>query len=337
MRTPDAGSAVPDGGSFDALCVGETMVMVTPTQGGRLDATSDFVLRAGGAESNVAMYLADLGHKAAWLSRVGDDPLGALLLSEVAATGVETSLVEIAPGEPTGVYFKDPRPEGTTVHYYRRGSAASAMGRDLLGRRDPGAVSLVHTSGITAALSESCRDLVGHLLQDRPIAGATVSFDVNYRPALWAPAVAASELMQLARSADVVFVGLDEAAALWKTESAADVRALLPEPAVLVVKDGAVGASAFHDGGVHSVPALQVEVVEPVGAGDAFAAGWLSGMLRGSSHVARLRLGHLVAGAALRSTGDHAALPPPGVLAAALAVDDDSWAGALESVPGAVL
>src|SRR3954454_19574987 len=89
----------------DVLCLGETMVMVTPTPGGHLDADSSFVLRAGGAESNVAMFMAELGHRAAWLSRVGSDPLGALLLSEVAATGVDTSMVEISPGEPTGVYF----------------------------------------------------------------------------------------------------------------------------------------------------------------------------------------------------------------------------------------
>ena len=325
------------GAQPEVLCLGETMVMVTPAPGGRLEAGSSFLLRAGGAESNVAMFLAELGHRAAWLSRVGGDPLGALLLSEVAATGVDTSLVEASSGEPTGVYFKDPGPHGTAVYYYRRGSAASAMSPEFLRRHGPRSAAVVHTSGITAALSDSCLDLVRHVVVDRPLPDAIVSFDVNHRPALWAPGAAGPVLRDLARAADVVFVGLDEAEALWGVSSAADVRALLPDPRVVVVKDGAVEATAFHAGGVDRVPALEVDVVEPVGAGDAFAAGWLSGMLRGLDHTARLRLGHLVAGAALSSTSDHAALPAWDVLAERLAVDAGAWKRAVEVSPGAAL
>ncbi|MCW2741258.1 MAG: 2-keto-3-deoxygluconate kinase [Blastococcus sp.] len=324
MTNPEtAASSAP---LMEALCIGETMVMVTPSPGGRLDAASSFLLRPGGAESNVAMYLAGLGHRAAWLSRVGDDPLGRLILSEVAAAGVDISLVEVSGTEPTGVYFKDPQPEGTRVHYYRRGSAASTMGSDLLRRVPRSDLPLLHATGITPALSEQCRLLVRHLLTDRPFGpGTTVSFDVNYRPALWQDGSAAGELLALARAADIVFVGLDEAGTLWNARTAEDVRALLPEPSVVVVKDGAVEASAFHRDGTERVSALRVEVVEPVGAGDAFAAGWLSGMLSGRGHTERLRLGHLVAGAALRSTGDHATLPARETLLAALALDDAGW------------
>jgi 2-dehydro-3-deoxygluconokinase len=323
------------GAAPEVLCVGETMVMVTPAPGGRLDARSSFLLRAGGAESNTAMFLAELGHRAAWLSRVGGDPLGALLLSEVGATGVDTSLVEVSPAEPTGVYFKDPGQRGTAVYYYRRGSAASAMSPEFLSRRGPDSAAVVHTSGITAALSDTCRDLVRHVVVDRPLRDAIVSFDVNHRPALWAAGTAGSVLQDLARAADVVFVGLDEAETLWGASSAAEVRALLPEPQVVVVKDGAVEATAFHASGVDRVPALEVDVVEPVGAGDAFAAGWLSGMLRGLDHTARLRLGHLVAGAALSSTSDHTPLPSWEVLDERLAVDADAWSRAVDVAPGA--
>lgn len=313
--------------SFEAVCVGEVMVMVTPTAGGRLDATSSFVLRAGGAESNVAMYLAQLGHDVTWLSRVGDDPLGRLVVGEVEIAGVDVSLVEVCPGEPTGVYFKDPQPQGTAVYYYRRDSAASGMGPEMLGRTAVSGCRVLHTSGITAALSESCRRLVRHLLLDRPMGRDTVlSFDVNHRAALWAPGVAPDELLLLSRAADVVFVGLDEAQRLWGTATAEDVRALLPQPSTVVVKDGAVEAVAFHEAGVERVPALEVEVLEPVGAGDAFAAGWLSGMLRGREHRDRLRLGHLAAGAALRSTADYAELPSPETMLATLDLDDAAWA-----------
>jgi 2-dehydro-3-deoxygluconokinase len=309
----------------ECVCLGETMVMVTPSGAEPLEAAETCLLRPGGAESNVAMYLARLGHDVAWAGRVGDDPLGRLLVRRISEAGVDASLVEASPAAPTGVYFKDPGPDGTRVLYYRRGSAAAAMDRsvvDLLAGDPP---RLLHLSGITAALSTSCADLTRHLLVDRPLGKTIVSFDVNHRPALWA-GDAGQELLHLARHADVVFVGLDEAHRLWGSAGAADVRDVLGPDPVLVVKDGAVGATCFHSEGTTAVPALDVEVLEPVGAGDAFAAGWLSAALRGLDHEARLRTGHLLAGVALTSVADHAEPPGRAELDAALALDAAGWA-----------
>lgn len=297
----------------EALCLGETMLMVTPAGAEPLEDADLCLLRPGGAESNVAMYLAGLGHDVGWVSRVGDDAPGRRLLRSVGETGVGTSLVEVSGREPTGVYFKDPGPGGTRVHYYRSGSAASRMDRALVPRLAAAQPSLLHLSGITPALSESCADLVQHLLLDRPLGPTRLSFDVNHRPSLWTRD-AAPELLRLARAADVVFVGLDEAEVLWGCTSPHAVREVLgpavdrPGP-VLVVKDGDVGATTFSDDGVTAVPAVPVDVVEPVGAGDAFAAGWLSAALRGQDQERRLRTGHLLAGVALTSPADYATPP----------------------------
>ncbi|WP_422769030.1 sugar kinase [Plantactinospora sp. WMMC1484] len=313
-------------GWLDALCVGETMVMVTPTPGGRLDAESTFVLRAGGAESNVAMFLAALGHRVGWAGRVGADPLGDLVVEQVRGTGVDTSLVEVDQARPTAVYLKDPGPDGTRVYYYRRGSAAAGMDPEYADRIDAVPATVLHLSGVTPALSGSCRALVDHLVSIRPAGRGLVSFDVNHRPALWSDrSAAATELLRLAQAADVVFVGLDEAARLWDVTTPEQVRALLDRPGALVVKNGAVEAVTYTADSVTVEPARPVEVVEPVGAGDAFAAGWLSGALRGLDQTARLRLGHLVAGAALGSVSDFAALPPVPAICAALEITPDSW------------
>ncbi|AVT35482.1 sugar kinase [Plantactinospora sp. BB1] len=311
---------------LDAVCVGETMAMVTPTPGGRLDAESTFVLRAGGAESNVAMFLAALGHRAGWASRVGADPLGELVVGQVRAAGVETSLVEVDPTRPTAVYLKDPGPDGTKVYYYRSGSAAAGMDPGYAARVDAVPATVLHLSGVTPALSESCRALVQRLMSSRPAGRRLVSFDVNHRPQLWPDrGTAATELLRLAQAADVVFVGLDEAARLWDVKEPEDVRALVDRPGTLVVKNGSVEALAFTADGVTVEPARPVEVVEPVGAGDAFAAGWLSGALRGLDPAARLRLGHLVAGAALGSVSDFAELPAVATICAALGITLDDW------------
>jgi 2-dehydro-3-deoxygluconokinase len=286
---------------FEVVCVGESMALVTPDPPAPLSLGGPMRLDVAGAESTVACYLAMLGVRSAWASRVGDDPLGDLLRTRIASYGVDTSLVETDPAAPTGVFFKDPG-ERTTVYYYRSGSAASRLGPELL----PALSGVVHLSGITPALSSSCADLVEQVLAS-PL---TTSFDVNYRPGLWPAAAAAPVLRRLANQADVVFVGLDEAQTLWDVATPGDVRALLPAPGILVVKDGAVGAYSFGPAGPAFVPAPAVEVVEPVGAGDAYAAGYLYGVLHDLPETDRLRLGHLVAGAALRVTGDVGDLPP---------------------------
>jgi 2-dehydro-3-deoxygluconokinase len=295
--------------AFDVTCVGESMALVTPDPPAPLDRGGPMRLDVAGAESTVACYLAMLGARAAWASRVGDDPLGRLVRARIAAFGVDTSMVTVDPDAPTGVFFKDPG-ERTAVHYYRAGSAASRLGPDLV----PSLSGLVHLSGITPALSASCSALVEAALA----APLEVSFDVNYRPGLWPVARAAPVLARLAGRAEITFVGLDEARTLWDTATAEDVRALLPGPRVLVVKDGGNGAVSFGPSGTVFVAAPAVDVVEPVGAGDAYAAGYLYGVLRNLPEPARLRLGHLVAAAALRVTGDVGVLPPTGELLASL-------------------
>jgi 2-dehydro-3-deoxygluconokinase len=288
---------------FDAVCVGESMVLVTPDPPGPLAAGGPVRLEVAGAESNVASYLALLGLRAAWASRLGGDPLGALVRDRIGGYGVDLSLVDTDPDAHTGVFFKDSGPT-PGVYYYRAGSAASRLGPGLLDHPGFAGCRLIHLSGITPALSASCAALAERALRERPVAGARYSFDVNHRPGLWAAADAAPVLAGLANRADIAFVGLDEAGRLWHTRTPQDVRDRLPEPATLVVKDGAVGATAFGPDGVTFVPALAVEVLEPVGAGDAFAAGYLAALLGGRDATGRLRLGHRVAASALRVVGD---------------------------------
>ncbi len=313
-------------GGLDAVCVGESMAMITPVDARRLAERPALTLDVGGAESNVACGLAALGHRTAWLSRVGADPFGEQIVHSVAARGVDVSAVETDPVRRTGVYFKDPGPAGTRVYYYRAGSAASAMGPAT--RRWPGLreCRLVHLSGITPALSPSCAELVDDLVVRRRAGAPLVSFDVNYRPGLWPVAEAAPVLRRLARAADIVFVGRDEAETLWQAGTPDAIRGLLDSVPLLVVKDAARAAWSFGDGGTVVVPARRVAVVEPVGAGDAFAAGFLSALLDGRPPQTRLRMGHLLAAEALRCTVDVPIPPDRAELDRYLDLDADSWA-----------
>jgi 2-dehydro-3-deoxygluconokinase len=299
-----------------AVCVGESMAALLPDAPGPLDGVESFAVSAGGAESNVACALRALGVPSAWVSRVGDDGFGRRLVGEVERRGVDTSGVAVDPVRPTGLYLKETGGSArdgdlgtgrSRLHYYRAGSAASAMSAATL---DETAVArlldgarLVHLTGITPALSETCLDMVRSLLGAER-GGRLVSFDLNWRPVLWRERNAAV-LREFVNAADVALLGADEAEAAFGTGDPAELRALFPGPATLVVKDAdRVVTALTADGGAVSEPALTVEVVEPTGAGDAFAAGYLAGTLHGFDERRRLRLGHLAAASALVAQGD---------------------------------
>ncbi|WP_340376494.1 sugar kinase [Streptomyces sp. SS7] len=354
MTTPD---------TVDVVALGESMVTFLPTGPGRLADVPSFDRAIGGAESNVVCGLAAAGHAVRWVSRVGTDGFGDHLVETIGGYGVDVASVGRDPVRPTGVYFRTAGDRAGADHevaYYRAGSAASAMSTATV---DPAAVRagrVLHLSGITAALSPECRELLWELTEPRP-GRPLVSFDVNHRRGLWPTAEGPRVLLELARRADLVFVGEDEAEEAWGiTGGPSAVREALPEPRVLVVKQGGRGAGAFvsaADGGgpvaptrrsrtgqgpaplgeVPSrsvfVPAPVVDVVASTGAGDAFAAGFLSATLRGLPLPDRLRHGHLWAAAALTVPGDLAAPPSHDHADRLAALDDRAW-GTLRLGPG---
>ncbi|WP_318197227.1 sugar kinase [Streptomyces sp. MCL20-2] len=380
MSGPAAGTAVA-ATTTDVVCLGESMVTFLPSQPGRLADVPSFGRGIGGAESNVACALAAAGHRAAWVGRVGADGFGDHLVETIASYGVDTSAVRRDPVRPTGIYFRTATDRGTDTHevaYYRAGSAASAMSPANMPYEELFAGRILHLSGITAALSGDCLALLRELTAARP-GRPLVSFDVNHRPHLWRGGDAgASVLLELARRADLVFVGEDEAEEAWGIVGAEAIRAAVPEPSVLVVKRGSAGATVFasglrpgprssnaagavdapaarstEGGGADSaagalspsaggaedsdtvthVPALRVDVVAAVGAGDAFAAGFLSATLRGLPVRDRARHGHLMAAAVLTVPGDLTDPPARDHADRLVALDDDAW-GRLRLGPG---
>ncbi|MDQ0763567.1 sugar kinase [Streptomyces canus] len=232
----------------DVVALGESMVTFLPTRAGRLADVPSFDRAIGGAESNVACGLAAAGHAVRWVSRVGSDGFGDHLLETVGGYGVDVSAVGRDSWRPTGVYFRTAGDRATDAHevaYYRAGSAASAMSVETVDLAAVRAARVLHLSGITAALSEGCLALLRALMapgESRPL----VSFDVNHRAGLWRDADGPRVLLELARGADIVFVGEDEAEEAWGISGGPSaIRAALPEPGVLVVKQGGVGATAF--------------------------------------------------------------------------------------------
>jgi 2-dehydro-3-deoxygluconokinase len=308
----------------DVLCLGESMALFVPGEPGPVEEVRTWIRTVGGAESNVACNLAMLGLRASWVSAVGDDAFGKAVVAAVAAKGVDVSLVQVDPHRPTGLYVKESSASGSPVRYYRQGSAASGMQPSLVERLRLDGVRVVHVSGINAGLSDSCLALMQALVA-APRRTHKLSFDLNWRPKLWSnrdPSV----LRELADAADIVLAGDDEAELVWGTGVPSEIRRILPGPSTLVVKHGERGATLIEGDTEIFEPALRVDVVEPVGAGDAFAAGFLAATLAGSPPSRRLRAGHLQAAVALQTHGDVGTPLPSGLVTELLDADTRTWA-----------
>jgi 2-dehydro-3-deoxygluconokinase len=308
----EAGPSRPDG--LDLLTLGETMGLVAFNDTGPLALGSLGRLTIGGAESNVAIGAARLGHRSGWIGRVGDDTVGRLVRTVLLAEGVDTSGVTTDPEVPTGLMLREHRTfDRFRVDYYRRGLAGSRLSAEQLPADQQARV--VHTSGINPALSESAGNAARALMRRGREAGALVSFDVNFRSALWTAEQARPVLRSFLADTDLLFAGVDEAELILDRtagQSTADdlARALADlGPREVVIKMGDQGALTLVDGIVTRLPARMVTCLDPVGAGDAFVAGYLSALMDGGDVDARLDRGVACGAFAVSVHGDWEGAP----------------------------
>lgn len=311
---PSCVSSVGKGGAdMDVVTMGEAMAVFYPRAAEPIQHARTFEKSLGGAESNLAVALARLGHSSAWIGRLGHDGFGHFIHNFLRGEGVDTSGVVFDTVRPTAVYFKERRAgQETRVFYYRTGSAGSGLGPDDVPEALVAGARYLHLTGITLALSESCRTAVHRAAQIARGSGVKVVFDPNIRPKLWSEQEARSAIMELMGLVDVALPGLSEGQLLTGEAHPEGIAGSLHARGVstVVVKLGAEGAFFSGDGGSGYTAAVPVErVVDPVGAGDAFDAGFLAGRLRGYGIHGAVELGHRVASRVLCFEGDIEGLP----------------------------
>jgi 2-dehydro-3-deoxygluconokinase len=370
------------------VTLGEALVTIGSMDPGPWAVGSSLRASFAGAEANVAIGLARLGHPSCWIGRLGQDPAGNLVLRGLRAEAVDVSRVRRDADAPTAVLLREQRTSDRAgIRYFRSGSAGSGLTADDIDAEVVAGAGLVHVTGITAGLGPGPLAAVRRLVDLAQDAGVLVSFDVNYRAALWSEVAATKVLAALARQADLVFGGPEELVLLSQSGAtdAAEVAAELLTAGVreVVLKDGAQGATSFlaprpelveGSGGGSlspdpvdgpgrsspelvegpggstfpepvegpgrsspepvegpsgstfpglvegsrgatpipeswSMPAFPVTVVDPVGAGDAFVAGYLSGVLTGLDPLAKLDRGARAGAIAVSTRGDWEGLP----------------------------
>jgi 2-dehydro-3-deoxygluconokinase len=303
---------MPQTKTIDVVTLGESMVLLVPTTRGLLRHAHSFERFVAGAESNTAIGLARLGHRVAWISRVGDDEFGQCVLHAIQGEGVDVSNVRIDQQHPTGIYFKERRGAGITrIYYYRADSAASHLSPEDLNPDIIGSAKYLHLSGITPALSQSCREAVLHAAETAQQASVKISFDPNLRLKLWSLDEAKKFFHEVVSKVNFILLNEEEIQLLTGESNIQKAAKLLIQqgPSRVIIKMGERGARSVSVSEVVHVPALKVEVVEAVGAGDAFDAGFLSGQLRNWSAKQALRLGNIMGAFATTASGDTEGLP----------------------------
>jgi len=301
------------------VTLGECMVSLIAAEVGPLSEATNFQRHLAGAEANVAVGLARLGCRVAFLGRVGNDGFGTAVTRGLRGEGVDVTQLYVDTKAPTGVMFRERRALGPAqVVYARKGSAGSrlapedvirAEAEDFFGAR------WLHVSGVTLAISSSARAAVGHAVRSARHAGLTISLDINHRRRLWSDAEAATTLRGIAHQVDVVLGSPDELALVAGTTTH-DPELLVREVAAMgvttvIAKLGPGGALVLHqDDDLLQVGGLAVgQVLDPIGAGDAFCAGFIAGRLAGADLADAIRQANACGAAAVAAIGDMAGLP----------------------------
>ena len=297
--------------TFDVTALGEGMLEFNQTEAGSRHYLQGF----GGDTSNAVIAAARAGARCAYLSRLGQDAFGEALFDLWSAEGVDTTGVSSDPEHPTGIYFVTHGEGGHHFSYLRAGSAASHMTPHWLHTSLVQAVltrsRILHTSGISLAISTSACDTVLAAMQTARAAGALVSFDANLRLKLWPLARARACITQAVALSDIFLPSLDDAVALSglsEPEAIVDWGHALGAP-VVVLKLGAEGALVSDGTRRAYLAGHRVALVDATGAGDCFSGNLLARLAQGMDLFEAAR--HANAAAALAVQGYGAVAPLP--------------------------
>jgi len=291
------------------VTLGEAMLRLSPPGRSSLEQSDLWEVYVGGAEANFAVALARLGMHVQWISKVPRNPLGKTVVGKIRQHGVDVSRVVWTDEGRVGIFFAEPGPlaESWTILYDRRGSAMSLLNPNEVDWGSVRNARLVHLTGITPALSEGCLRVVERAISEAKAGGALISFDTNYRAKLWSKEEASRTLSRLLSGVDLLIASLRDIQALFAggEDGEGEARQLYArfKPRVVVVTLAEKGALAYDGERICRKEAYPTQVVDRIGRGDAFDAGFVYGYLTGGIEKG-LTCGNALAALAQTRPGD---------------------------------
>ncbi len=298
----------------EVILFGEPMALFVADTVGPLEDVEHFTRSLAGAEVNVCIGLSRLEHKATYITRLGDEPLGRYVEKFLIKEGIGTEFITFDPVYRTGIQLKNKVTDGDPfAPYYRKGSAASRISIEEINAIDFNGIKHVHITGIPPALSESCRQATYRLFERANENNVYISFDPNLRPALWeSKEIMIKTINDLASKADMVLPGTAEGLTLMGSEKPNDITEFYLKlgAKTVIVKMGGKGAYVRTENEAYTVEGFKVEkVIDTVGAGDGFAVGIISGRLEGLPLKDCVRRGNAIGAIQIQHISDNEGLP----------------------------
>lgn len=300
--------------NIDVITFGEPLYLFYADEIAKLEDVSTWNSALAGAETNVATGLSRLGHKTGFVTKLGDDSFGRFISKAMAAEGIDIRNIKFSSDRRTGLYLKGKTDVGDPdIEYFRAGSAASQMTLDDYDEVYFKQAKLLHFTSIFASLSESNREFTYHVTKRMREMGKTVTFDPNIRLDLWEnKEVMVETINKLSENSDVFIPGYTEAQMLSGQDSYEDVAKFYLDKGVKLVvlteADGAYYATKNESG---FVSGYKVDVVDTVGAGDAFSVGLISALLEDKSLAEAVLRANATGGRQVTFAGDNDGLPTP--------------------------
>jgi 2-dehydro-3-deoxygluconokinase len=302
-----------DGTMKDVITIGDAMITMNPTSKGPMRFVHSFERNVGGAELNVAIGCARLGLDTGWISRLGNDEFGRYIQHFVRGEGIDTSQLRLVDGYPTSVNFKEVLEDGSgRTFYYRLNSPTLTLTPDSLEESYIASARILHITGVFPAIDEKNVAIIKHAVTIAKRNGVLVSFDPNIRLKLWSRERAKEVLSDILPFVDILLTGTDEAELLFDTKDEKEIieKSKLLGISYIALKKGEEGSVGYHnDEFIQSAPVTARKVVDTVGAGDGFDAGFLYGVLQQWPLKKILMFANTIGSMVVSVSGDNEGLP----------------------------
>ncbi|WP_035283381.1 MULTISPECIES: sugar kinase [unclassified Clostridium] len=298
---------------MDVITIGDAMIAMCPQEKGPIIFCDTFKRKLGGAELNVAMGCARLGLKSGWISRLGNDDFGKYILKTARGEGIDTSEVQLVDGYPTSVYFREVLADGSSrSFYYREKSPTSTMSAKELNEEYFKNSKVLHITGVFPSINENNREVILEAVKLAKKNNLIVSFDPNIRLKMWTKEEAKSYIEKLLPYVDILLIGDEEIEILLDEVSIEEAIKIFHDKGIekVIVKKGAKGALGSDGKNIYEVDAIKPKaLVDTVGAGDGFAAGFLTALLKGETLENCVKFANAVGSLVVGVEGDNEGLP----------------------------
>jgi len=298
---------------MDVITIGDGMITFNPVTTGPMRFVEKYIKKLGGAELNFAIGCARLGIKTGWISRLGNDEFGRYIYNYVRGEGIDVSQVKLVDGYPTSLNFKEIMEDGSgRTFYYRKDSPTFTLTPEQLDENYFKQAKLLHVTGVFPAIGGKNFQVAMKAINLAKENGLLISFDPNIRLKLWSKEKAKESLLQFLPYVDIVLTGEDEAEILLGVTEHKKVIEKFKSFGVkyVVIKRGENGSIGFSPDEYIEAEAIKPrKIVDTVGAGDGFDAGFIYGILNGWDLNRSLRFANAIGSMVVSVSGDNEGLP----------------------------